>query len=872
MTGQAAEQGLDAKTIQRRVQRTTLAWFVLVASLLVGAGGFSFLRLRDTIEAHVKNQALGASNSLHAKLQITDSIFRQLVTAAVNVLQNESLEFGLPRIAPGGNSLRGQILPVLMFGSTSVVDHPEIVSRVSNQVGGTSTIFVRNGASFIRLVTSVKDREGRSAVGTELDPKGPVAKGLLEGKSYVGNAEILGRQYYTAYVPIEDSRSSVIGAWYVGYPVDVIDDISQLIKKSKIVGDGFLVLKDSKRRPLYMTEGVPGSTVKKVLNGVGASDAEFQIVDGKYEVNRRLFAPWNYNILTITSRPEVNRLALQLSWGVMSLLVIMIVAVLALSWFYSQRLSRALILGEVARRQAEHEHEVAARAQEEAERANLAKSSFLANMSHELRTPMNAIIGYSEMLIEESEDLEPGECVPDLQKILAAGKHLLGLINDVLDLSKIEAGKVTLYLEDFSVDSVVDDVLATVKPLIAKNGNQLDLRIQPEIGVIRADLTKLRQCLLNLLSNAAKFTECGTITLQISADDQIRFAVSDTGIGMTPEQLGRVFESFSQADDSTTRKYGGTGLGLAISRRFSRLMGGDITVESSMGVGSTFTLELPRRVIGLAGSMPQSVSDAHAHQSGLVSPPPPVAPRATVLVIDDDPSVRDLAGRSLVHEGYAVHTASSGDEGLTLARQLQPDVITLDVMMPGMDGWTVLQQLKADPDLASIPVVMMSMLDADELADSMGAAASVSKPVPPRQLNALLAQILASHPSDASRLLVVEDEPANAELLRRMLEKQGWKVDHAANGLDALNAVAHRRPRLILLDLLMPEMDGIAFLEQLRRNPLADSIPVLVVTAKTLSEQERARLHGRVSEVMAKGTFTAVSLAEQINAILGPRT
>ena len=455
------------------------------------------------------------------------------------------------------------------------------------------------------------------------------------------------------------------------------------------------------------------------------------------------------------------------------------------------------------------------------------------------------------------------------------------MINDVLDLSKIEAGKTTIYLEEFSVFSVVEDVIATVNPLIAKNDNQLEMSIQPGIGLMCADLTKVRQCLLNLLSNASKFTEKGTITLQVIAqplpevdgqdplqragEEQIAFAVSDTGIGMTPDQLGKLFESFTQADDSTTRKYGGTGLGLAISRRFSRLMGGDITVSSVSGEGSTFTLVVPRGVVT------QGVEDTPKEGSADL-PAPQVAPRATVLVIDDDPSVRDLAGRALVHQGYAVQTAASGVEGLALARQLRPDVITLDVLMPGMDGWTVLQQLKADPELAQIPVVMMSMLDETDLAQSLGAAASVSKPVGSQKLNDLMAGIIATKTEEASRLLVVEDEPANAELLRRMLEKNGWLVDHAGNGLEALALVASRRPRLILLDLMMPEMDGMAFLEELRRNPLADNIPVLVVTAQTLSADDRARLHGRVSEVLAKGTFTAETLTAQINAILGSRT
>ena len=887
MTEQGVEQDFDPKTIERRIHRITLAWFVLVAALLLGAGSFSFWRLRSTIESYVKERVVAVSDSLHSKLQITDSIYRRLAMAAVNVLENESLELGEPRLGAGTVLLGGKSLPRLLFGTTDVASNPSIVVDVSRQVGGTSTVFVKSGDQFIRLISSVKDAQGRSAVGTQLDPEGPAFQSLVNGRPYIGLAEILGSQYYTAYLPIRSEQGRVIGAWYAGYPISTIQEISRSVRETRILTNGFLVLEDSAGHLRLQTADVPPSTVDSVLSGLDRKGSEVQRRPGGFEVTRRLFAPWEFNILTVKYRPDIDRLALQLTWGVLGLLAVMILAVLALSWLYGQRLSRALIAGEISRRQAESEHLAAALARDEAQQANRTKSAFLANMSHELRTPMNAIIGYSEMLIEEASELEPQEFVPDLQKILAAGKHLLGLINDVLDLSKIEAGKATLYVEEFTIASVVEDVLATVKPLIAKNGNQLELSLAPGLGEMRADVTKLRQCLLNLLSNSAKFTERGTIALRVTAQapasavvehnpsqppgEVIAFAVSDSGIGMSPEQQARLFESFSQADDSTTRKYGGTGLGLSISRQFSRLMGGDITVVSSMGEGSTFTLVVPRRVVDPAAPLPES-SDPPRAEGPVPVAPPAVAPRAPVLVIDDDPSVRDLAGRSLLQEGYAVHTAASGAEGLALARQLRPDVITLDVMMPGMDGWTVLQQLKAEPELASIPVVMMSMLDADELADTMGAAASVSKPVPARQLNALLAQILASHPSDASRLLVVEDEPANADLLRRMLEKQGWQVDHASNGLDALNVVAKRRPRLILLDLMMPGMDGIAFLEQLRRNPLADSIPVLVVTAKTLSAQDRSLLHGRVSDVIAKGTFTAVSLAEQINAILGPRT
>jgi signal transduction histidine kinase/CheY-like chemotaxis protein len=878
VNGQHRENEFNPRLIERRIQRNTLAWFLLVATMLIGAGSYSFIRLRGAIESDVEERVRSVADGLLVNLRITDSTYRLLVTAAINMLQDKSLEIGEPRLLNGDRYTSalpdGQRVPRLLFGDEVVAERSSIVEQVTRRAGGTATVFVRQGDNFVRLITSVKDASGRIAVGTRLDPKGVAYKQLIDGRAYVGPAEVLGRPFYASYKPIFSSDGALIGAWYAGYPIETVEDMSQAVSKTRILSNGFVVLVDRAGRPRFQTQGVEASAVKAVLSRYDYSGPEIQRQQGAYEVRRRAFWPWNFNVLTVKYLPDIDRLALRLAWGILGLLAFMILAVLALSWIYAQKLSKALIAGEVARRQAETEHLAAALARDEAQQANRSKSAFLANMSHELRTPMNAIIGYSEMLIEEVDDLEPEDFVPDLQKILAAGKHLLGLINDVLDLSKIEAGKATLYLEDFTVASVVEDVIATVKPLIAKNDNQLDLSLQEGLGDMCADVTKVRQCLLNLLSNAAKFTERGTITLRVNAPacgEEIVFAVSDTGIGMTPEQLGRVFESFSQADDSTTRKYGGTGLGLSISRQFSHLMGGDITVLSSIGEGSTFTLSLPRRVIDPDAPIQIAPASSGARRltAGL---PPPVAPRATVLVIDDDPSVRDLAGRSLVHEGYAVHTAASGEEGLALARQWRPDVITLDVMMPGLDGWSVLQQLKADPELASIPVVMMSMLDADDLAHTMGAAASVSKPVAAGQLNTLLGQIVASYPSDASRLLVVEDEPANAVLLRRMLEKQGWQVEHASNGLEALSIVAQRRPRLILLDLMMPEMDGMAFLEQLRRNPLADNIPVLVLTAKTLSSEEAAHLHGRVSEVITKGTFTAVSLAEQINAILGPRT
>jgi PAS domain S-box-containing protein len=363
-----------------------------------------------------------------------------------------------------------------------------------------------------------------------------------------------------------------------------------------------------------------------------------------------------------------------------------------------------------------------------AEDANRTKSMFLANMSHELRTPLNAILGYSEMLVEEAEDLGETSFVPDLKKIHAAGKHLLGLINDVLDISKIEAGKMDLYIEAFEVRSLVDDVVSTVHPLVERNANSLLLRCPEGLGGMQADVTKVRQGLFNLLSNACKFTQEGQITLSVSrrsldGRDWVDLAVSDTGIGMNAEQMSRLFQAFSQADASTTRKYGGTGLGLAITKRFCQLMGGDVSVESEPGKGTTFTMHLPA-VVSPAGSEEapaEAVEEAAAEREEAAGP--------HVLVIDDDPSVRDLLQRFLKKEGFHVVSASGGEEGLRRARERRPDAIVLDIQMPGMDGWSVLRSLKAEQTLKDVPVVVVTMMDQKGLGLALGASDYLMKPV-----------------------------------------------------------------------------------------------------------------------------------------------
>jgi signal transduction histidine kinase/CheY-like chemotaxis protein len=494
--------------------------------------------------------------------------------------------------------------------------------------------------------------------------------------------------------------------------------------------------------------------------------------------------------------------------------------------------------------------------------ASQAKSEFLAKMSHELRTPLNAIIGYSEMLQEEAEDGGQEDWIPDLERIHSSGKHLLALINDILDLSKIEAGKMELYLEEFEVQPMLREVVSTIAPLVGKNRNSLVLEFDPELGRVYADLTKLRQGLFNLLSNAGKFTEGGTIKLRVWREDLVGvdwlcFEVSDTGIGMTPEQLSGLFREFAQADASITRKYGGTGLGLVITQRFCEMMGGTVTASSVHGAGSAFTIRIPAQVKEAIPALPA------APGTRAVSVMPE---RPTLLVIDDDPTVHDLMRRFLGRDNFNIQSAHGGEEGLRMARELHPAVITLDVMMPHVDGWTVLSALKSDPELSTIPVIMVTIVDDRGMGFALGAVEYLTKPIDRARLMDVLGRYRRN--PVAHTALVVDDDRPTRQLTRRQLEREGWKVREAENGREALESAAEALPDLVLLDLMMPEMDGFQFVREFRNHREWRSVPVIVVTAKELTAEDCRELNGQVERVLQKGAFGRDELLTEIRELL----
>ncbi|MFZ1614673.1 MAG: response regulator [Holophaga sp.] len=495
-------------------------------------------------------------------------------------------------------------------------------------------------------------------------------------------------------------------------------------------------------------------------------------------------------------------------------------------------------------------------AKEKAEEANRSKSTFLANMSHELRTPLNAILLYSELLADEVREREVGDLLPDLAKIQSAGKHLLSLIDDILDLSKIEAGRMAVFLEDCDLGLLLKDIETTIQPLAARNQNQVFLEVVPPLTKMRTDVRMLRQVLYNLLNNAAKFTEKGQLYLKAAQDgDFVDFQIRDTGIGMSEEQIRKVFQEFTQADESTTRRFGGTGLGLALSRKLTTLLGGQLTVTSETGKGSTFALRIP-----LGGTITRELSMEIPDQF------PQDRGKRKVLVIDDDPAMREGLSRMLSQEGFWVAVAADGEEGLKLARTLHPDVITLDVVMPGLDGWQVLAQAKEDPELAAIPVVLLTMTDDRARGFALGAAEYLCKPISRDKLLQVLNH-LGMKPTDKP-LLLVEDNPLTLDALSRMLEAEGWEVRSARNGIQALEHLQLEHPSLVMLDLMMPGMDGFHLVAHMQQDDTLRHIPVMVLTAKDLTQEDLDRLTGPpVQQILRKGDCSKTELLGAVRTL-----
>ena len=499
-------------------------------------------------------------------------------------------------------------------------------------------------------------------------------------------------------------------------------------------------------------------------------------------------------------------------------------------------------------------------ARDEARDASDQKTKFFANMSHELRTPLNAILGYGEMLYEDCEDLGYDDLLPDLKKITSSGTHLLSLINNILDLSKIEAGKMELFVTSFEIENMIQTIKDVSEPLAAKNDNGFVINLDGAMGSMSQDETKLRQCLTNFLSNGFKFTKNGTVTLDVKArivDDVefIDFAVIDTGAGMSPEGVAKVFEEYTQAERSTSANYGGTGLGLPISKKFAEIMGGDVIVTSEEGVGSVFTMSVPRECPEYNEDEVEGSVINLDDQDNLV------------VLVDDDVAMHDLIKRTISKLNLTLLGATNSEKGMELIREVKPKLILLDVLMPGRDGWSLLKECKTDQELKDIPVIMISQLNQSNLASSLGANDYLTKPIDRTHFINTLKRILGAETQN-QKVLVIDDDKDVRELLSRLLKDAGYRPIDARDGKEGLERTKDE-PALIILDLEMPRMDGFEFLDNYIKDvPEEKRAPVLVFSGKDLTDVQEDLLKERVVGLVKKDDVSMDKLSQMIQGII----
>ena len=499
-------------------------------------------------------------------------------------------------------------------------------------------------------------------------------------------------------------------------------------------------------------------------------------------------------------------------------------------------------------------------ANQELARANKLKSEFLANVSHELRTPLSAIIGFSQILLDGIDGPVNEDQHQDILQVNKSGQSLLALINQILDLSKIEAGKMDLTLERVELPALVTSVLESISPLAEEKGLRVNTRFGPGLPAVEADATRLKQILINLLSNAVKFTERGHIEIMAQPSGRmVRIAVKDTGIGISSESQRVIFEEFVQGDGSSTRRHGGTGLGLSIVRKLVEMHGGAITVLSEPGLGSTFTFTVPAWAAGTADLGPAQRRPLRRPNQGL--------PGTVILVVDDDASVRQLICRHLEQEGWRTVQASNAADALQLARESRPMLITLDIMMPDASGWWVLEKLKEDPQTAGVPVLVVTIVEDQRLVFALGASDYLGKPY---DRSALIAKIHRLLPTlEGKRVLVVDDDAEARTMLTKILKEERAEVIAATSGDEGMALIAQSPPDLVLLDLMMPGMSGFEMVARLRAQPAAAGIPVMIVSAKELTAEDVLTLNGHIQRFVAKGSIEPEGLTNAVRQMLG---